>query len=396
MTSGPSDLPADLHGSLGRAELSHADSVKWRQYGEDVLPMWIADMDFPVAPPILRALEERLTRTLGYAPGPDPVLVAALQAKWAGQGLGEVPADGIAFLPSVVPGLYAAVFALSEPGQPVISMTPVYHPFHLAIRELGREVAAAPLRAGESRWEIDWEALERAASGGAKLLMLCHPHNPTGRIWDAEELRHLRDFALAHDLYVVSDELHADLCLDDVLFEPFAADPRVRDRTLTLTGPCKAFNTAGLGIGAMFTHSPELLRQVRGRVAGLSGHPSALSLTMWRAALAEGGPWLRQTVAYLRGNRDFMTTFLRERLPWVKFFPVEATYLAWLDLRDHADAGRIQALLLEEAKVAVHNGPLFAPPEQGGEYQGFIRVNFATSRALLAEALESMARVLER
>lgn len=383
----------EFFGNLDQAALAHPQSIKWQHYGEGVIPLWIADMDFPVAPPILDALHARLNQALGYPISADPELLSALQAKWRGQGLGDVPAEGVSFLPSVVPGLYAAVGGLSEPGEAVITMTPIYHPFHLAIADLGRKVAAAPLRLAE-RWQIDWEALEKAAQSGARLLTLCHPHNPTGRVWNAEELGRLRDFVLKHDLKVVSDELHADLCLDGQTFESFAADPRVRERTLTVSGPCKAFNTAGLGIGVMFSHSPELLAGVKRRVAGLTGHPSALSYVMWKAALSEGQPWLRGAVEYLRGNRDFLTEFLRERLPWVGFVPAEATYLAWLDLRAHPQAGRIQAFLLEEAKIAIHNGPLFAPPEMQSEYQGFIRLNFATSRVLLTEALERMAKAL--
>lgn len=389
----PDDLSDEFFGALDAQSLAHPESIKWQHYGEGVIPMWIADMDFPVAPPILRALEDRLTRPLGY-PTTDTRLITGLQAKWKGQGLDEVPADGIHFTPSVVPALYAGIHGLTDPGDRVVTMTPIYHPFHLAIQELGREVAAARLREGEARWEIDWDALEQAAQG-AKLLMLCHPHNPCGRVWDAEELRRLRDLVLAHDLRVISDELHADLSFTGGPFESFAADPRVRDRTLTVTGPCKAFNTAGLGIGVMFTHDPELLAQVRRRVTGLGGHPSALSFVMWRAALEEGQPWLSGAVEYLRGNRDFLVAFLRERLPWVRLTVPEATYLAWLDLRGHPEAGRIQDFLLEEARVAVHNGPTFAPDQQGAEYQGFVRLNFATSRALLTEALERLARALE-
>ncbi|SEJ69072.1 cystathione beta-lyase [Deinococcus reticulitermitis] len=386
--------PDTFYGALDPVKLAHADSLKWTLYGEGVIPMWVADMDFPVAPPILRALQERLEHGLGYPQlMGDPRLIEALRRKLAGNGLTDLPAEGFAFLPGVVPGLYMAVNALSEPGQPVATMTPVYHPFHLAITDLGREVASAPLRAGADRWEIDWDALE-AAAARSRLLMLCHPHNPTGRVWDSAELTRLRDLVRRHDLFVISDELHADLRFTGRPFESFAADPAMRERTLTVTGPCKAYNTAGLGIGVLVSHNTDLLKRVKAKAAGLTGHPSALSITMWRAALAEGGPWLTQTVEYLRGNRDLLTQFLTERLPWVKFFPVEATYLAWLDLRAHPRAGDIQAFLLEEARVAVHNGPIFVPEAEKADYQGFIRLNFATSRALLTEALERMARAL--
>jgi len=385
---------ADLYGALDPARLRHPDSFKWTLYPEGVIPLWIADMDYPVAPPILAALQERLTRGLGYHQllG-DSTLNAALREHLATQGLTDLPEAGVSFLPGVVPGLYAAIHALTAPGEPVITMTPIYHPFHLGITDQGRRVAAAPLRESGSRWEIDWQALE-AAAPGARLLMLCHPHNPTGRIWDTAELARLRDFVLERDLYVVSDELHADLCLSGPPFEAFAADPRVRERTLTLTGPCKAYNTAGLGIGAMVGHDPVLVKRVRAAAGGLMGHPSALSVTMWQAALRDGGPWLEATLNYLRGNRDVLTAFLQVRLPWVRYTPPEATYLAWLDLRAHPRAGDIQKFLLEEARTALHDGPVFAHAELKGQYQGFVRLNFATGRPLLIEALERMAQAL--
>ncbi|BDP41983.1 aminotransferase class I [Deinococcus aetherius] len=392
----PDASVADPYGSLDPATLRHVDSLKWTVYGEGIIPLWVADMDYPVAPPIVAALQDRLGRGLGYHQllG-DPTLGGQLRDHLATQGLTDLPAEGISFLPGVVPGIYAAVKALTEPGEPVVTMTPVYHPFHLSITDQGRRVAAAPLREGERRWEIDWEALE-AATEGSRLLLLCHPHNPTGRVWDEGELARLRDLVLARDLWVMSDELHADLRYTGRAFEAFAADPQVRAKTITLTGPCKAYNTAGLGIGAMVGHDPELVQRVKKAAGGLMGHPSALSVTMWQAALREGGPWLEGMVAYLRGNRDVLQAFVETQLPWVRSFPVEATYLAWLDLRSHPRAGDIQKFLLEEARIAVHDGPVFAPEELKPQYQGFIRVNFATSRALLIEALERMAEALGR
>ncbi|MBB5375030.1 cystathionine beta-lyase [Deinococcus metalli] len=393
MTS-PTTQADDVRDTLDVGALRHPDSMKWTLYPPDVIPMWVADMDYPVAPAILDALRERLTRGLGYHQlRGDPELLPLLRAHLAAQGLDDLPEGGIAFLPGVVPGLYAAVHALTTPGEPVVTMTPIYHPFHMAITDLGRRVAGVPLREGETGYEINWAALD-AASRGSRLLMLCHPHNPTGRVWTAEELEKLRDLAIARDLFVVSDELHADLRYTGSAFEAFAADPRVRSRTITLTGPCKAYNTAGLGIGAMVGHNAGLVSRVRSAAGGLMGHEGAMSVTMWRAALSGAGPWLEDTVAYLQTNRDFLMAYLREKLPWVRAYAPEATYLAWLDLRDHPRAGDIQAFLLNEAKVAVHDGPVFAPEAQKAQYQGFVRLNFATSRAILTEALDRMATAL--
>lgn len=388
----PTAEPRDV---LDVAELRHADSIKWNHFPPDVIPMWIADMDFPVAPAILAALHERLKHGLGYhMMAGDPQLMPLLRAHLASQGLEGLPDDGISMLPGVVPGLYAAVHALTTPGEPVVTMTPIYHPFHMAITDLGRRVAGVPLREGENGYEINWAAMD-AAARGSRLLMLCHPHNPTGRVWTPLELEKLRDLAIARDLFVVSDELHADLRFGGQPFESFAADPRVRSRTITLTGPCKAYNAAGLGIGAMIGHNAGLVKRVKGAAGGLMGHEGALSVTMWRAALADAGPWLADTVAYLQDNRDFLSAYLRQHLPWVKFTPVEATYLAWLDLRAHPRAGDIHTFLLEEARVAVHDGPVFASEAYKGQYQGFIRLNFATSRAILTEALDRMREALD-
>ncbi|GAA0518756.1 MalY/PatB family protein [Deinococcus depolymerans] len=388
--------PADPRDTLDRAALRHPDSLKWTAFDPDVIPMWVADMDFAVAPPIMDALRARLERGLGYPQlMGDPGLKAQVGEALARHGLTGLGAEHLTFLPGVVPGIYAAVHALTSPGEPVVTMTPIYHPFHLAITDQDRRVAGVPLRDADGGYEINWAAMD-AASRGSRLLLLCHPHNPTGRIWTAEELRRLRDLVLARDLFVMSDELHADLRYTDGPFESFAADPRVQSRTVTLTGPCKAFNTAGLGIGVMVSHNAALLSRVRRAAGGLMGHESALSITMWQAALRDGGPWLADTVAYLRGNRDFLADHLREHLPWVRFHVPQATYLAWLDLRAHPRAADIHAFLLQEARVAVHDGPVFAHEGHKPQYQGFIRLNFATSRELLTEALNRMTAALKR
>ncbi|CAM4414682.1 MalY/PatB family protein [Deinococcus marmoris] len=381
--------------TLTPAELRHADSLKWTLYGGDVIPMWIADMDFPVAPAILSALRERMVHGLGYHQlMGDKTLDGLLRARLDTHGLKDLPEGGIAMLPGVVPGIYAAVAALTQPGEKVLTMTPVYHPFHLSITGQGREVSAVPLLDSPDGYQIDWDGMEAAAKG-TKLMLLCHPHNPTGRVWTHDELEKLRDLAVKHDLYVLSDELHADLRFTDGPFESFAAAGRVQSRTITVTGPCKAFNTAGLGIGVMIGHDAELVKKVRAAAGGLMGHEGALSVTMWQAALRDGGPWLADTVDYLRANRDFLTEYLRQHLPAVKFYPVESTYLAWVDLRDCPHAGDIQKFLLEEAKVAMHDGPTFAPEEFKPQTQGFIRLNFATSREILTEALERMRKALD-
>lgn len=372
-------------------QLRHADSFKWTRYPADVLPLWVADMDFPIAPSIAKALQDRLARPIGYqAIRTDPDLLDLLRDKLHRDGVPELPAKGaITLVSGVVQGLYASVFGLTEPGDEVLTFVPIYPPFFGAITDHGRVAKHLPLVRGAERWEMDFEALERAVTPKSKLLMLCHPHNPTGRVWTREELSTLADFANRHNLFVVSDELHADLTLDGP-FVPFSAvaDEALRARTITLTGPCKAYNTAGLGIGAMVTHDVELMKRIRKATAGLLGHSGTMPITMWRAALQDDGAWLASALEYLRGNRAFLAQFVRERLPFVDHVPPEATYLAWLDFRKHARADEIDQLTLKEAKVALGDGPMF-----GQAYRGSVRINFATSRAILTEALERIASV---
>ncbi|AWN23952.1 aminotransferase class I [Deinococcus irradiatisoli] len=373
--------------------LRHADNFKWTLFGDEVLPMWVADMDFPVAPAIVEALQERLTRSLGYYQlRGDPTLKQLLIGKLERDGFQGLTPEGVAFLPGVVPGLYAAVQALTQPGDEVLTVTPIYPPFLSAVTDLGRVLKTAPLQENRGGWTMDFAALEAAVSSRTKLLMVCHPHNPTGRVWTREELQALADFALKHDLSVVSDELHADLRYADAPeYLPFAAvSSDLSGRIVTLTGPCKAYNTAGLGIGAMVSHNPELITRLEQATHGLMGHPGALSITMWQAALTGGGEWLAETVRYLQSNRDFLSGFLARELPDVPYTPPQATYLAWLDLRAHPRAADIQTFLLEEAKLALNDGVTF-----GAGSQGFVRLNFATSRTLLQEGLERLTRALK-
>lgn len=382
-----------LHDGLDPAQLAQPDSYKWTKYGPDVLPFWIADMDFPVAPAIVAALQERLTRGLGYHQlGGDPRLKELLLGKLARDGFTGLTPQHISFLPGVVPGLYAAVLALTQPGDEVITFTPIYPPFLAAASKAGRVAREVPLRLTPQGYGLDLAALQAAVTPRSKLLMLCHPHNPTGRVWTASELAQIAEFALQHGLYVVSDELHADLRYSDApAYQPFATvNAQLAPRVVTLTGPCKVYNTAGLGIGAMLCTDSAVLARLEKTLGGVGAPPSALSVTMWQAALTEGADWLAATLAYLQANRDFVSEFLARELPQVPFVAPQATYLAWLDLRSFPQAGDIQQYLLQKARIALNDGPTF-----GTGYQGFVRLNFATSRTILQEGLERLSAALK-
>lgn len=377
-------------------DLQFDGSRRWTLHAPDVIPLWIADMDFPVAPEIVEAVAARARQPLVYphAEG-SPHLKRLLLEKLAqDSGLQGLKPEAVQFMPGVVCGLYWAVACLSEPGDEVLTFTPIYPPFHQAIEAQGRVVSAIPLKEpveAQDRWEIDWEALE-ARVKPHQLLMLCHPHNPTGRVWDEEELSRLRALALRYELWVVSDELHADLRHDSVPFQSFGAAGGVEDQTLTLTGPCKTFNTPGLGIGAAIMPGAALRARFQRASVGRLTPPSVLGEVMWQAALEHGEPWLHETLAYLRANREFLQRYVERHWAWARIWPGEATYLAWLDLRAHPQARRMHAFLLDEARVGLQDGPDFAPGALAGRYQGFMRLNYATPRSILEEALERMNR----
>ncbi|HVJ68409.1 MAG TPA: aminotransferase class I/II-fold pyridoxal phosphate-dependent enzyme, partial [Caulifigura sp.] len=299
-------MPSEFHFDVDPATLRHPDNFKWVRYPADVLPLWIADMDYPIAPGIQQALAERVTKSIGYHHYlGDPLLTAQLRKKVEASGITGLPdRDWVGYIAGVVPGLYAAVVSLTEPGDDVITMTPIYPPFLSAISDHGRNLRAAKLICTPTGWEIDWDALEAAVTPKTKLLLFCHPHNPTGRVWTEVELKRVAEFAERHDLFVATDELHADLTLEGTHI-PFVelASEELKQRTVTLIGPCKAYNTAGLGIGAMVCHNPKLLLRLKRGVVGLSAYPSALSVTMWQAALADDGRWLAAVIDYLRENR---------------------------------------------------------------------------------------------
>jgi cysteine-S-conjugate beta-lyase len=375
--------------SLDPAALRDRYSIKWNLYPEGVLPLWVADMDFPIADAVRNAMLERLKSNLGYPMmGGDAQLVAAIIERQAEFGLTGLEPKHFNFVSSVVPGLYAAVQGLTSPGDEIITMTPIYPPFLTSITDHGRVALQNPMVFGETNWSIDYEQLERLPTPKTKVFMLCNPQNPTGRVFTERELMWLAGFVKMHDLLVITDELHAELILDGTHI-PFASLPDMRDRTVTLTGPCKAYNTAGLGGGVMLAHNTELLERIKNATKGLMGHPNSLSMTMWQAGLEESGAWLRDTLEYIRGNRDHLTAWLRDHLPEVRYHPLEGTYLAWMDFNAFPFASSLHKILVDEAKVGLNDGPPY-----GAGYSGWLRINLATSRSILEEALNRIERCI--
>lgn len=370
------------------AELRQRTSIKWRAYDADVVPAWVADMDFPVAPVIRRAIEEMLARgDLGYAPPyAQSGLVEIFCARQAARFGWQVVPEQVDFFSDVVQTIYLALLTFTEPGDGILIQTPVYPPFLISVRETGRRVDACPLVQGDRGYTIDFDALERAIRPDTRVLLLCHPHNPTGRAFTRAELEGLAALVRRHDLTVISDEIHADLMLDERTHIPFAAlADDIAARTLTLTSPSKPFNIAGLCLAAAVFGS-EALRQRFDRLpAHVRGGRSALGIAAAKAAWSDGQPWLESTLALLRANRATVAEHVRTHWPRIGHTPPEATYLAWLDCRALGLDMAPHRYFLERARVALGEGPAFGPPGEG-----FVRLNFATTPEILAEILRRM------
>ncbi len=357
-----------------------SDSVKWNKYaGQDVLPLWIADMDFASPPPVLAALQARVARgDLGYAE-PWPALVEAVQAYCQRHYDWRVEADWLIWLPGLVCGINLA--CRSVDGE-VLTATPVYPPFLSAPGLSGRGLVRVSLREEGGRWSWDFAALEAAVTPATRLLLLCHPHNPVGRAWDADELQALAEFAARHDLVVCSDEIHCDLVLDPERHHvPFArlGEDAAR-RSITLMAPSKTYNIAGLGCSLAIIPDPALRRRYQAARRGIVPDVNVLALTACASALLEGEAWRQDLLAVLRANRDRVEAAVNA-MPGLSLGHVEATYLAWVDARGLGVDAPVE--FFEAAGVGLSDGRDFGLP-------GWVRLNFGCAPALLDQALDRM------
>lgn len=366
-------------------------SQKWHRYDDDVLPLWVADMDFLSPPEVIEALRARVDHGIfGYGRVPDSLRQSL--CTWSVEHYGwEIESEWQLWLPGVVPALHLASLAFTNPGDGVLTLTPIYPPFLKVATRTGRLDQAAPLgepsRSGEP-WRLDIEALESAITPETRLLLWCHPHNPTGRVWDEEELARLAALVERHDLVIVSDEVHCDLLLNaGAHHRPLAAlFPSLARRIVTLWAPSKTFNLAGLTCACAVIEDPELRRRFAAQCRGLQPDANVLGLAAAEAAYAHGDPWRRALLEVLGEHRERLVA-QAARWPGVIMSPPESTYLAWLDLRQAGLGDVPQQTLLERAKVALSDGADFGWP-------GFVRLNFGTTATRLDEALRRLDGVL--
>ena len=361
------------------------DSFKW-SFPDSILPMPVADMDFPPPPEVTEALRRRLDHgVLGYAMPPRTLVETLTEAMERDYGWRVDPA-AISFMPGVVPMLQNAVRTL-EPGEPVVTFTPVYPPFLYPQVLCGHPQIRVPMASGPDGYGIDFDALEQATKGvRGGVLFWCHPQNPTGRCFHRSELERVAEFCLRRGMRIASDEIHCDLILEEGRTHiPMASlDADVARRTLTFMAPSKTYNIPGLCTAFAIVTDPGLRRQFRGHEPGMMPAVNVLGYAACEAAYRHGKPWLAALIRHLRANRDHLFASL-EDLPSLRMNRVEATYLAWLDGRPAGLADPYAFFL--RAGLALSDGAAFGAP-------GFVRLNFGCPRATLEEAIARIRRSL--
>ncbi|MGH7056827.1 MAG: MalY/PatB family protein [Acetobacteraceae bacterium] len=363
-----------------------SQSVKWNRYGgRDVLPLWVADMDFQAPAPVIAALKRRVEHGIfGYTHASKGLTEAALaylreRHRWT------IEPDWLVWLPGTVPAIHAACRLIAHDAA-AVTTTPIYPPFRSAAGRMGQACIEAPLAAEAARAVLDLDHLEAGFADNGRLFLFCNPHNPTGRVFTRAELEALAERLLRHDVLIVSDELHCDLVLEpDARHLPLAAAvPELAARTITLYAPSKTFNLAGLGLGCAVIPDPGLRKRFKAAIEGVLPYVNALAYAAAEAAWREGWNWHAALIRYLRANRDRVTDTLSE-LPGVRATPPEATYLYWLDLRDTGIENPVAQL--ERHGLGLSDGADFGAP-------GFARLNFACPRATLDTALVRLSTAL--
>jgi cysteine-S-conjugate beta-lyase len=366
------------------------DSIKWGRYGNDILPLWVADMDFVSPEPVVKALHERADhRVFGYG-GPVDELLDVIRERLKRLYDWEVPREHILFVPGVVTGLNLAFQLFAGPQEGVLVQPPVYSHFIADPVNRGRVVIDPPLIKKGDTYEIDFDAFEGSITDSTRIYVLCNPHNPVGRVFRQDELERLADICMRRNILICADEIHCDLVYPGHHHIPIATvGNEVADRTITFMSPSKTFNLAGLKCSFAVIKDAALRKAwIRGS-EGLIPHVNIMGLAATLAAYTDGQDWLDQCMSYLKSNRDFLVDYIGKQMPSITISRMEATYLAWLDCRQSGISGNPFRFFLDESKVALNDGPEYG---KGGE--GFVRLNFACSRKTLTEALERMADAL--
>ncbi len=384
---------------------TETNCVKWDAVAsvfgnKEVLPLWVADMDFPAAKPIVDALKSRAEHEFyGYTQAGHGLIEAIIERaqrkfNW------KIEPEWIVFTAGVVPALNIAVRAVTRPGDEVVLQTPVYYPFFTAVTNGGCQILVNELRLKRGHYEMDFANLDehfhakigmRPKQSRAKAIVLCNPQNPVGRVWTKEELTQMGNIAIGHGGVVISDEIHCELLYKGAKHTPFAAiSKEFEQNSMICMAPSKTFNLPGLGASTVIIPNKKLRRDFQTAGAGIMSSPNLFGLTAMEAAYRHGDEWLEQLLAYIQGNLYYTLDFFEDKIPLVKVIKPEGTYLVWLDFRKLGlKPLELRTFLREKALVGLDDGFLFG---QGGE--GFARMNIACPRGLLTEAFKRLERAI--
>ena len=371
------------------------NSYKWDEAPDaDVIPVWVADMDFETAPCITHALQQRVAHGIfGYTFVPESYYDAVI--RWFGTRHGwHIERNWIEYTSGVVPALSATIKALTQPGDKVLVQTPVYNCFFSSIRNNGCEIVESPLLRTADTYVPDFDDMDEKLSDPAvKLFVLCNPHNPAGRVWTSDELRRMNDLCLRHGVRVVSDEIHCELVMPGHTYTPFASlGAECLDNSVTLCSPSKSFNTAGLQIANIICNNANIRQRIN-RAININEvcDVNPFGVIALQAAYNEGADWLDALNHYLYKNYLALKDFFAQHLPQCAVTKLEGTYLVWVDISSTGmTSDQLTDLLLQKAKVMVNSGTMYG--RTAGE--GFIRINIACPRARLMEALERISQCL--
>jgi cystathionine beta-lyase len=389
-------MAKDFHALLGLqnssfsylASRKNSLATKWHVYADDVLPLWVADMDVRAPDAVLEALSDRVKHgVFGYDPHDSLELRELIAERLLNRFAFQIEPSDVVLLPAVIPALNLACLAFAAPGERVLVQDPVYPPIHLAPKITKRQLVTAKITCDSQRRSLhDWDDFDRGLDGSTKLFILCNPQNPTGRVFARDELERIGRACAARDIVICSDEIHCDLVFAPNQHIPIASlSKELADRTVTLMAPSKTFNVPGLGCAFAVITNPALRAQFLGASQGLLGHPSPFGFIGAIAAYRDGQKWYDDVMEYLAQNRAIVAEFVHERMPQIRVNAPEGTYLAWLDCSETPIASNPFDHFLKVARVALNEGPSFGP--QGKSH---VRLNFACDRAILIEALERM------
>lgn len=369
------------------------ESEKWLAYDEDVLPLWVADMDFAAPQAVIDALQERVEHGIFGYPREMPECRQVI-ADWCAEQYGwKISTEAIVLIPGVVTGFNLAAQAVAEQGDGILFHTPAYPPF-LSVTQNGGFVQQdiELTRSEDGAYRFDNHLFRSAIHSRSKVFLLCNPQNPTGRVFCQQELEEMAESCLRHQMIIISDEIHCDLVYKGKKHIPIASlNADIANSTITLIAPSKTFNIAGLEASAAIITNPDIRKKVQQAGRGVTGWVNLLGQTAAMAAYQKGLPWLKAVLEYLQANRDFVDDFTRAELPGIKMNKPEATYLAWMDCREAGIPRNPHEFFLKYARVALNDGARFG---KGGE--GFVRLNFGCPRGTLEEALIRMKEALRK